>query len=264
VQAGEYCKTVGSAYVGSNPTPATTCENGLLAAETRPGGPFPSRHAVYQGASLRVDARQWLRTYSGQRPGGTSGSYNRSLRRSAGPDWRGEHVSGVPEPGRIGPRGRDRRGDDRCCRRQLVHCGVAGMTKSTTPCVFCGRAGSLSDEHVVPKWLRKALQIREQSGSSAGPPTSGPRRRSRSSSTSCASAATQGGWRGWKRTRARSSGHCSWGLAGYVACAGFRSAPCSGCTGITSHACRPPRHPGVDGRLQHFRPSRVDPGRVPV
>ena len=34
------CKTVGSASVGSNPTPATTCENGLLAAETRPGGPF--------------------------------------------------------------------------------------------------------------------------------------------------------------------------------------------------------------------------------
>ncbi len=29
-------------YVGSNPTPATTCENGPLAAETRPGGPFPS------------------------------------------------------------------------------------------------------------------------------------------------------------------------------------------------------------------------------
>jgi hypothetical protein len=33
-------KTVGSAYVGSNPTPATTCENGPLTAETRPGGRF--------------------------------------------------------------------------------------------------------------------------------------------------------------------------------------------------------------------------------
>jgi len=64
-----HCKTVGSAYVGSNPTPATTCENGPLAAETRPGGPFSSCHAVYQRVSLRVDARQWLRTYSGQRPG---------------------------------------------------------------------------------------------------------------------------------------------------------------------------------------------------
>jgi len=32
------CKTVSSAYVGSNPTPATTSENGPLAAETRPAG----------------------------------------------------------------------------------------------------------------------------------------------------------------------------------------------------------------------------------
>jgi hypothetical protein len=49
----ETLTTVGSAYVGSNPTPATTCVNGPLAAETRPGGPFPSRHAVYQCVSLR-------------------------------------------------------------------------------------------------------------------------------------------------------------------------------------------------------------------
>jgi hypothetical protein len=33
------------------------------------------------------------------------------------------------------------------------------MTKSATPCAFCGGTGSLSTEHVVPKWLRKALQI---------------------------------------------------------------------------------------------------------
>ena len=78
----EYCKTVGSAYVGSNPTPATTSENGPLAAETRPGGPFPSRHAMYQGVSPRVDAWQCARTYGGQRPGKTSGAYNRSLCRS--------------------------------------------------------------------------------------------------------------------------------------------------------------------------------------
>src|SRR6266700_4168323 len=39
-QAVAVCKTVGSAYVGSNPTPATTCENGPLAAETRPAGRF--------------------------------------------------------------------------------------------------------------------------------------------------------------------------------------------------------------------------------
>ena len=40
VRGGAVCKTVGSAYVGSNPTPATTCENGPLTAETRPGGRF--------------------------------------------------------------------------------------------------------------------------------------------------------------------------------------------------------------------------------
>ena len=34
------CKTVGSAYVGSNPTPATTCENGPLAGNSRLCGPF--------------------------------------------------------------------------------------------------------------------------------------------------------------------------------------------------------------------------------
>jgi hypothetical protein len=46
---GAVCKTVGSAYVGSNPTPATTtpattpattCGNGPPAAETRAGGRF--------------------------------------------------------------------------------------------------------------------------------------------------------------------------------------------------------------------------------
>ena len=83
VQAGAGCKTVGPAYVGSNPTPATTCENSPWAAETRPGGPFPSCHATYQGVSLRVDVAQWLRTYDVPRPGGTSGAFNRSLCRSA-------------------------------------------------------------------------------------------------------------------------------------------------------------------------------------
>ncbi len=76
---GAVCKTVGSAYVGSNPTPATTCENGPLAAETRPGGPFPSCHAMYQCGSPRVDAWQCARTYGVQRPGRTSGACNRSL-----------------------------------------------------------------------------------------------------------------------------------------------------------------------------------------
>jgi hypothetical protein len=34
------CITVGSAYVGSNPTPATRCENAPLAAISRAGGAF--------------------------------------------------------------------------------------------------------------------------------------------------------------------------------------------------------------------------------
>src|SRR6516164_1159045 len=38
---GAVCKTVGSAYVGSNPTPATTCENAPLAANSRASGAFP-------------------------------------------------------------------------------------------------------------------------------------------------------------------------------------------------------------------------------
>lgn len=33
------------------------------------------------------------------------------------------------------------------------------MMKSSTPCVFCGSTGALSTEHVIPKWLRKALVI---------------------------------------------------------------------------------------------------------
>lgn len=36
------------------------------------------------------------------------------------------------------------------------------MKKSEKPCVFCGAIGSLSTEHVVPRWLRKKLQIRQQ------------------------------------------------------------------------------------------------------
>jgi hypothetical protein len=57
------CKTVGSAYVGSNPTPATTSENGPHAAETRPGGPF-----VLVTACIRACHDGWMR-WSGRSPG---------------------------------------------------------------------------------------------------------------------------------------------------------------------------------------------------
>jgi hypothetical protein len=73
------CKTVGSAYVGSNPTPATTSENGPWAAETRSGRPLLLCHAMYQDVSLWVGMAQWLRAYGVQRTAG-SGAYNRSLR----------------------------------------------------------------------------------------------------------------------------------------------------------------------------------------
>ena len=39
-KTGAVCKTVGSAYVGSNPTPATRCRNPPLAANSRAGGGF--------------------------------------------------------------------------------------------------------------------------------------------------------------------------------------------------------------------------------
>ena len=45
-------------------------------------GPFPSCRGMYQDVSPRVDARQWLRTNSGQRRRRRSGAYNRSFRLS--------------------------------------------------------------------------------------------------------------------------------------------------------------------------------------
>jgi hypothetical protein len=38
---GRVCKTVGSAYDGSNPSPATRCENAPLATNSRASGAFP-------------------------------------------------------------------------------------------------------------------------------------------------------------------------------------------------------------------------------
>jgi hypothetical protein len=48
------CKTVGSAYVGSNPTPATTCENGPLARNSRLCGPFLLCPVVCHLVALRA------------------------------------------------------------------------------------------------------------------------------------------------------------------------------------------------------------------
>ena len=91
VQVREYCKTVGSAYVGSNPTPATTCENGPLAAETRLWGRLLLVTPAYQHVSLPVDVLRCPRTYSGRRPGRQDGRCAPSavLRTATdGPCWR--------------------------------------------------------------------------------------------------------------------------------------------------------------------------------
>jgi hypothetical protein len=64
VQAGEYCKTVGSAYVGSNPTPATTCGNGPLAANSRAGGPFLLGPGVCHLVALQIVILRCPRTHS--------------------------------------------------------------------------------------------------------------------------------------------------------------------------------------------------------
>jgi hypothetical protein len=80
------CKTVGLAYVGSNPTPATTCGNGpwpgvLPTSRAAALGPLMSR-CVHASPAASGCAR----THSGQRPGWTSGPPNRLL----ADQWRGE------------------------------------------------------------------------------------------------------------------------------------------------------------------------------
>jgi hypothetical protein len=86
---------------------------------------------MYQGVSPWVDAAQWLRTNSGQRPGGTSGAYNRSLCRSAPvlsryPGAGAAHLTDVPDI----PVG--------SVLRRLARAGAAGW-----PC-SCLRAGRIS------------------------------------------------------------------------------------------------------------------------
>jgi hypothetical protein len=63
---GTVCKTVGSAYVGSNPTPATLCENGPLAANSRAGGPFLLCLVVCHLVSLRAAVSRCPRTHGGR------------------------------------------------------------------------------------------------------------------------------------------------------------------------------------------------------
>src|SRR6185437_13260187 len=63
---GAVCKTVGSAYVGSNPTPATTSQNGPLAANSRAGGGFLLCPVVCHLVALWTVMLRCPRTYSGR------------------------------------------------------------------------------------------------------------------------------------------------------------------------------------------------------
>ena len=73
---GACCKTVGSAYVGSNPTPATTCENGPLAGNSRLCGPFLLCPVVCHLDALYTPVLRCPRTHSGREsvPGSGVGS----------------------------------------------------------------------------------------------------------------------------------------------------------------------------------------------
>ena len=63
---GAVCKTVGSAYVGSNPTPATTCENAPLAANSRASGAFSLCPGMCHLVALWTVMLRCPRTYSGR------------------------------------------------------------------------------------------------------------------------------------------------------------------------------------------------------
>jgi hypothetical protein len=117
---GAVCKTVGSAYVGSNPTPATTCENGPLAGNSRLSGPFLLCPVVCHLVALRAAVSRCPRTYSGRdscpitvgahrrlfhgrpRTGRAGGMFRLYTRRSAGWWHLGDRDDGVSAAGNAG------------------------------------------------------------------------------------------------------------------------------------------------------------------
>jgi hypothetical protein len=77
MQIGAYCKTVGLAYVGSNPTPATS----KAAAQTRSGGPGLVRRGSGLGQPLPMqDAPVLFLVRTGQDAVGAWGCWERSPR----------------------------------------------------------------------------------------------------------------------------------------------------------------------------------------
>ena len=73
------CNTVGSAYVGSNPTPATTCEDGPLAERMRLCEPFLVCPAVCHLVALWTAVSRCPRTHDGRLSCRVSGRWNRRL-----------------------------------------------------------------------------------------------------------------------------------------------------------------------------------------
>jgi hypothetical protein len=67
------CKTVGSAYDGSNPSPATTSGNGPLAANSRASGAFLLCPVVCHLVALWTVILRCPRTHSGRESGPGSG-----------------------------------------------------------------------------------------------------------------------------------------------------------------------------------------------
>ncbi len=129
------CKTVGLAYVGSNPTPATTCGNGPWPGVFRACGLlFPARsRCVHRNPAVSGCAR----TYSGQRPGPAGGA--------------GSGLA-VPMPAAAGPR----RVSGAGCGRSLM---VAVPGRAGVRGAAGGRAGSFRTARASGKspWAARTL-----------------------------------------------------------------------------------------------------------
>ena len=76
---GRVCKTVGFAFPGSNPGPATTSGNGLWPGVSQGLRAVVRYVTLCHRPSGDVTAPRWLRTDSGQNSGRRSGSANRLL-----------------------------------------------------------------------------------------------------------------------------------------------------------------------------------------
>ncbi|SRR5712691_5873452 len=64
--SGDGCKTAGSAYVGSNPTPATTSENASLAAHMHASGALLRCPVMCHLAALQAAMLRCPRTHGGR------------------------------------------------------------------------------------------------------------------------------------------------------------------------------------------------------